>query len=75
MFYLVEINKEQNDTYSQGIQRYDTLDAASIAFHQSAAYAMSNENVLSMGRVIIDETMMPVVPMQVQVWQRTQPNE
>lgn len=72
MYYLVERNKEKNDVYSQLVTRYDDLTAASIAFHQSAAYAMSNENVLSMGRVILDETMMPVVPMQIQVWERPQ---
>lgn len=60
MFYLVEANTEVGDVQSQTINAYDSMDSALIAFHQSVAYAMSNTNVLVMGRCILNEAMMPM---------------
>lgn len=68
MFYLVEVNTEVGGTHSKGITEFDTMDAALIAFHQSVAYAMSNENVLQMGRTILNDAMMP---MRTENWTRT----
>ncbi len=67
MFYLVEANLEKGDVRSQGIYPYADMDTALIAFHQSVAYAMSNENVLQMGRCILNDAMMP---MRTENWTR-----
>lgn len=67
MFYLVEANTEKGGTQSQGIFAHADMDSALIAFHQSVAYAMSNENVLVMGRCILNDAMMP---MRTENWTR-----
>ena len=72
MFYLVEANLEKGDVRSQGIYAHETMDSALIAFHQSVAYAMSNENVLQMGRCILNDAMMP---MRTENWTRPINNE
>ena len=70
MFYVVEVNKEKSGANSQAILAYDTLDAAVVAFHQSVAYAMSNENVTYMARTILDEAMNYVSPRRIEVYER-----
>ena len=60
MFYLVEANTEKGGIQTKGIFDHPDIDSALIAFHQSVAYAMSNENVLQMGRCILNDAMMPI---------------
>lgn len=67
MFYLVETNTEINGAKSQAIYAHSDIDSALVAFHQSVAYAMSNENVLVMGRCILNDAMMP---MRTENWSR-----
>ena len=67
MFYLVETNVEKGGVTSQGIYPHADIDSALVAFHQSVAYAMSNENVLVMGRCILNDAMMP---MRTENWSR-----
>lgn len=68
MFYLVEANIEAGNVPTQGIFAYETVDSALVAFHQSVAYAMSNENVLKMSRCILDEQMQ--IPVRSETWTR-----
>ena len=67
MFYLIEANTEVSGAKSQAIFAYEDMDSALIAFHQSVASAMSNENVLVMGRCILNDAMMP---MRTENWTR-----
>ena len=70
MLYLIEVNTEKGGTQTQGIYAYADMDSALVAFHQSVAYAMSNENVLQMGRGILNDAMMP---MRTENWTRPMP--
>lgn len=75
MFYLIEVNKERDGKNSQAVYAYDTIEAAVIAFHQSVAYAMSDENVIYMGRTILDEGMRHVIPQRLEIYERPIPEE